>query len=209
MSFITFEGTEGSGKSLQCRLLVARLREHGLTVVATHEPGGTALGDELRPLLLLRDELRVGSRAEALLMNTSRAQLVEELIRPALGRGEVVVCDRFADSTRAYQGAGRGIALDELESVISFATAGLRPDMTLLLDLPVTQGLARKRAQTEFDSNRFEEEAVAFHEKVRTAYRELASSEPGRWHCLDASRPTHDLAEDIWRLVSAQLGLRS
>jgi dTMP kinase len=202
--FITFEGPEGSGKSLQARLLAAHLREYGYTVVETHEPGGTALGDEVRHLLLSRDELAPVARSEALLMNASRAQLVETLIKPALARGDVVVCDRFADSTRAYQGGGRGLGLHELDLVISFATAGLEPDMTMLLDVPVEVGLARKHAQDE--RNRFEAEALAFHTRVRNAYQHFASNDPsGRWVVVDGSQPIEVIEERIWSTVSRRL----
>jgi dTMP kinase len=204
--FITFEGTEGSGKSHQARELVKRLRSRAIGVLATHEPGGTPLGDQLRELVLLRDDLRLVARAEALLMNASRAQLVEQVIRPAIERGEVVVCDRFADSTLAYQGAGRGLDVRVLESVTSFATAGLEPDMTLLLDLPVEDGLARKRARPGW--NRFEDEMVAFHERVRAAYRAMASADPKRWRCVDATAPPDAVADAIWAAVAARLGLQ-
>ena len=137
--FITFEGTEGSGKSWQVRALVERLRARDLSVLQTHEPGGTPLGDQVRQLVLLREDLNLSPHTEALLMNASRSQLVMQVICPALERGEVVVCDRFADSTRAYQGAGRGLDVQALNSVISFATADLEPDMTMLLDLPVEE----------------------------------------------------------------------
>jgi dTMP kinase len=203
--FITFEGTEGSGKSLQTRKLVEHLRDNAFTVLATHEPGGTPLGTELRRLLLDREELQIGGRAEALLMNASRAQLVETIIRPALERGEVVVCDRFADSTLAYQGAGRALNQQDLASVISFATAGLQPDMTLLLDVPVEVGLARKHAQDE--RNRFEAEAVAFHARVRSAYQSLALMEPGRWRCFDATQSADRLSEAIWGAVVERMGI--
>ena len=203
--FITFEGTEGSGKSLQARRLAARLRERGLAVVETHEPGGTQLGDEVRHLLLVREELAVQPRTEALLMNASRAQLVEQLIRPALASGQVVVCDRFADSTLAYQGAGRGLGRQDLLSVISFATAGLLPDMTLLLDVPVEVGLARKHAQG--GSNRFEAETVAFHARVREAYRAMANAEPSRWRCFDGLEPPDQLENEVWAAVALRLGL--
>jgi dTMP kinase len=159
----------------------------------------------LRELLLLRGDLQLSARAEALMMNASRAQLVEQVIRPALERGQVVVCDRFADSTLAYQGAGRGLDVQALESVISFATAGLEPDMTMLLDLPVEGGLARKRARPGW--NRFEEESLAFHERVRAAYQAMASADPRRWHCFDASRPPDDLADRIWAVVAVRLGI--
>jgi dTMP kinase len=203
--FITFEGTEGSGKSLQTRSLVQHLREKGFTVLATHEPGGTPLGTELRRLLLDKEELRIDARAEALLMNASRAQLVETVIRPALERGEVVVCDRFADSTLAYQGAGRGLCVQDLISVISFATAGLQPDMTMLLDVPVEVGLARKHAQKQ--RNRFEEEAVAFHKNVRAAYLALAQQNPARWRCFDATQSADRLSDAIWGAVVERMGI--
>jgi dTMP kinase len=203
--FITFEGIEGSGKSLQAQLLSKRLREHGVSVLQTHEPGGTPLGDQLRELVLLRDDLQPDVRAEALLMCASRAQLVSHVIRPALDRGEIVICDRFADSTLVYQGAGRGLDVTELKSVISFATAGLRPDMTLLLDLPVEAGLARKQAQTGAAWNRFEAEARHFHEMVRVAYRDLAHQEPDRWRCFDGLKSPEELSEEIWRCVATEL----
>jgi dTMP kinase len=202
---ITFEGVEGSGKSLQARQLVARLRERGVRVVATREPGGTALGDQLRELLLTRNDLEVRPRAEALMMNAARAQHVESVIRPALVRGEIVVCDRFGDSTLVYQGAGRGLDMHALISVISFATAGLQPDLTVLLDLPVEDGLARKHSHEEW--NRFEAETREFHQRVREAYLALARAEPRRWHCFDGRKRATELAEEIWQRVAANMGL--
>jgi dTMP kinase len=175
-------------------------------VCATHEPGGTPLGDQVRRLVLLRDDLQVVPRAEALLMCTSRAQLVSDVIQPALSRGEVVVCDRFADSSLAYQGAGRGLDMQALASVISFATAGLQPDMTILLDLPVEDGLARKHTQ-QAGWNRFEAEVQAFHSRVRQEYLALARSEPRRWHCFNGGRPVDELADEIWRAVAARMEL--
>jgi dTMP kinase len=206
--FITFEGTEGSGKSLQARLLVERLRAREVPVLATHEPGGTPLGDQLRQLVLLRDDLDVGPRTEALLMCSSRAQLVDKVIRPALGRGEVVICDRFADSTLVYQGAGRGLDMQGLAAVISFATAGLQPDMTILLDLPVETGLARKHTQ-QAGWNRFEAEALAFHARVRAGYQTLAQAEPERWRCYDGLKPADPLSDEIWRTIAERLELTS
>jgi dTMP kinase len=205
--FITFEGTEGSGKSVQARLLAARLRTAGYVVLETREPGGTLLGVELRQLLLDRKELELTPRAEALLMNASRAQLVERLIRPAIERDEIVVCDRFADSTLAYQGAGRGLGVGELAAVIAFATDTLRPDLTLLLDLPVEAGLARKRMQDQ--GNRFEAETLAFHARVQAAYRMLAADEPDRWRCFDGLADVDDLADQIWDAVAARVGWKS
>jgi len=206
--FVTFEGIEGSGKSLQARMLVERLRGHEVPVLATHEPGGTPLGDQLRQLVLLREDLAVTARAEALVMCASRAQLVAQVIQPALARGEVVVCDRFADSTLVYQGAGRGLDMHTLAAVISFATAGLQPDMTILLDLPVEIGLARKHTQPA-GWNRFEAEALAFHSRVRDGYRALAAGEPERWHCFDGHQPADRLSEEIWRAIATRLGLTS
>lgn len=174
-------------------------------MLETHEPGGTRLGDELRRLLLMRTDLGIEPRAEALLMNASRAHLVAETIRPALARGTIVLCDRFADSTLAYQGAGRGLERAQLESVISFATAGLGPRVTLLLDLPVEVGLARKHGSEGW--NRFEGETVAFHQRVRAAYLDLAHSDPDRWRCFDAQRAPDDLADAIWRTVAPILEL--
>jgi dTMP kinase len=206
--FITFEGTEGSGKSVQARMLIERLRAHQVPVVATHEPGGTPLSDQVRQLVLSRADLNIVPRAEALLMCASRAQLVDQVIRPALDRGEVVVSDRFADSTLVYQGAGRGLDRQALASVISFATAGLQPDLTILLDLPVEIGLARKHTQ-QSGWNRFEEEALAFHSQVRVGYHALVDLEPERWHCCDGLLPADRLSEEIWRAIAARLGLTS
>jgi dTMP kinase len=204
--FITFEGTEGSGKSLQARLLVDRLQARQVPVCATHEPGGTPLGDQLRELVLVRENLGIVARAEALLMCTSRAQLVEQVIQPALKDGAVVICDRFADSTLVYQGAGRGLNMQSLASVISFATAGLKPDMTILLDLPVDVGLARKHSQGT-GWNRFEAEALAFHLRVRDGYHALAQKEPRRWYSFDGVKAPNQLSEEIWRTVAPRLGL--
>lgn len=205
--FITFEGTEGSGKSVQARLLAARLRAAGHVVLETREPGGTLLGVELRHIVLERKELELTPRAEALLMNASRAQVVEKVIRPAIERGEIVVCDRFADSTLAYQGAGRGLGMHQLGSVIAFATATLRPDLTLLLEVPVEVGLARKHVQEQ--SNRFEAETLAFHARVQAAYRTLAAAEPDRWRRFDAVTDVDHLADEIWDAVAARVGMHA
>jgi dTMP kinase len=202
--FITFEGIEGSGKSLQARLLVERLRGRGVEVEHTHEPGGTPLGDQLREILLVRNDLHLVARAEALLMCGSRAQIVEQVIRPALDRGDVVVCDRFGDSTLAYQGYGRGLDIAALRAMLSFATANLQPDMTILLDLPVAAGLERKHAQSAW--NRFEAEARAFHERVRAGYLALAADEPRRWQCFDGLKAPEALADEIWQRISEHMG---
>jgi dTMP kinase len=140
-------------------------------------------------------------------MNASRAQLVERVVRPALERGDVVVCDRFADSTLVYQGSGRGLDIDRLSSVISFATAGLSPDMTILLDLPVEIGLARKHAPDGEGWNRFEAETLAFHSRVRDGYQALANRDPQRWRCIDGLQPADTLSEEIWRAVAERMEL--
>jgi dTMP kinase len=176
---------------------VERLGAAGRVVTATREPGGTAFGEELRPLLLRRADLELSARTEALLMCASRAQLVGQVIRPALERGEVVVCDRFSDSTLAYQGFGRGLVLGELEQLNRFATAGLRPDLVVLLDLPAAEGLARKPGARD----RFELEGELFHARVRDGYYALAKNGGERWLVLDALRPVQELADLIWERV--------
>jgi dTMP kinase len=174
-----------------------------VAVTATREPGGTPLGEALREVLLRRDQLELDARAEALLMCASRAHLVERVIRPALDRGEAVVCDRFADSTLAYQGYGRGLDLDELRRVIAFATGGLRPDLVVLLDLPPAAGLARKRARPD----RFEAEDAEFHARVREGYHALAATDGDRWLSLDARERAEVLADVIWGRVAELMGL--
>jgi dTMP kinase len=203
--FITFEGPEGAGKSLQVRLLAHRLRALGRLVLETREPGGTPLGDQLRHLLLVRDDLKTVARAEALMMCAARAQLVQMVITPALQRQEIVICDRFGDSTLAYQGYGRGVDLEHLRAVLDFATAGLEPDITILLDLPVAAGLARKEAQAAW--TRFEAETLAFHERIREGYLALAAAAPARWLCVDAQKPPDQIAELVWQRVSERLGI--
>lgn len=197
--FITFEGPDGSGKSTQIALLAGRLREAGREVLTVREPGGTPAGERIRALLLgdVGDggNVSISPRADALLFNASRSQLVLEVIRPALDRGVIVIADRFADSTLAYQGYGSGLPLGELRAAISFATAGLTPNLTVLLDLPAAEGLARKSGDGR---TRFEEGFdAAFHERVAAGFRALAAAEPTRWHSFDARRPKGELADEI------------
>lgn len=194
--FITFEGPDGSGKSTQIALLAERLRAAGREVLTVREPGGTPAGERIRALLLGEGgSVEINPRADALLFNASRSQLVAEVIRPALARGTTVIADRFADSTLAYQGYGSGLPLDELRAVISFATAGLTPDLTVLLDLPAEEGLARKSGDGR---TRFEEGFdAAFHTRVAEGFRALAAAEPARWRTFDARRPKSELADEI------------
>lgn len=199
--FITFEGGEGSGKSTQAGLLLQKLEERHIPAVLTHEPGGTALGDELRRALKTKQGARISPRAELLLFAASRAQLIDEVIRPALEEGKVVVCDRFIHSTIVYQGCGRGLDPAIIEAVNNIATEHLKPDLTILLDIPPEKGLARRRSLDD----RFELEDLSFHHRVREGYLEMAASEPGRWLIVDASLPQVKIAGIIWGRVSQLL----
>jgi dTMP kinase len=200
--FITFEGGEGSGKSTQIARLAERLRAGGRDPVVTREPGGTPLGEGIRALLL--DPARPpDALTEALLMVAARAELVARVIRPALARGQVVLCDRYADSTLVYQGAGRGLDRALLRSLNEAATGGLTPDLTLLLDLDPAIGLSRRSAAGE--PNRLDREPEAFHARVRAAYLELSREEPARWVALDATLPSETLVLRIAETVEARL----
>ena len=184
--FITLEGPDGSGKSSLLRSLSAWLEAAGCDVVATREPGSTPLGEQIRRLVLdTEPKIDRTGRADALLFAASRAQHVDEVIRPALARGAIVVCDRYADSSMAYQGAGSGVPLDELAAVQRFATGGLVPDLTILLDLPVDAGLARKSAEvTRFEAYH----DTDYHQRVRDAFLAFAAAEPDRYAIVDATR---------------------
>ena len=193
--FISFEGPEGGGKSTQIQRLAAALAEQGYVVWTSREPGGTRLGEMIRPILLgPKPPASLSAWSEALLFTAARAQLVDEVIRPRLQRGELVLCDRFSDSTLAYQGYGRGIDLDALRRLQAEATGGLTPDLTLLLDLPVAAGLARipRRAQ-----DRLDRETIAFHERVYAGYQAMAAAEPGRWREVDALSDPNQVADRV------------
>lgn len=195
--FITLEGPEGSGKSSQLPELAAFLRGEGYEVVVTREPGGTAVGDQIRDVLMKMENVSIVPRTEILLFLAARAQHVEELIRPALAEGKVVLCDRYGDSTLAYQGYGHATDLETLRLLLDFATGGLRPDLTLLLDVPVSEGMARKR-ENDSEWNRLDAYAEAFHERVRQGYLALAAVEPERWQIIDASQ-TKQTVQDAMR----------
>ncbi len=195
--FITLEGPDGSGKTSQAARLAATLERDGLDVVIAREPGGTELGERLRELLLHRDDLAIEPLSDALLFNAARAQLVSEVIRPALAAGRTVVCARFADSTLAYQGYGAGLDRAMLRRLETIATGGLRPTLTLLLDLPVEAGLARKR-RGRTTLTRFEAGLdLAFHRRVRDGFLQLARAEPERWRVIDAARPRTVVAAEV------------
>lgn len=201
--FVTFEGGEGSGKSTQIARLAERLRGRGIEPLLTREPGGTPFGERVRALLLDPAE-RPGALAEAFLMEAARAELVAHVIRPALAANGVVLCDRYDDSTLAYQGGGRGLDDAMLRTLNHAATGGLTPDLTLLFDLDPAAGLSRREA-AEGATNRLDREPPEFHARVRERYLELAKSEPGRWRVLDASRSADDLQRDVWRAVEPLL----
>lgn len=197
--FITFEGPEGAGKTTQAARLEATLRARGLRVVATREPGGTALGERIREVLLAPSGEAIDPLADALLFNAARRQLVAEVIEPALAAGTTVICARFADSTRAYQGYGGGLPLAELDRLEAVATGGLRPDRTILLDLPVEIGLARKAPD---DRTRFETSYdLSFHQRVRNGFMAMAAAEASRFVVIDASGDPEDIARRVVRAV--------
>lgn len=200
--FITFEGPEGSGKTTQIKLLADALRTDGADVMQTREPGGTVLGDAIRGILLDLKNEGMCSETESLLFNAARAQLVHQVIVPALEQGQTVLCDRFVDSTLAYQGYGRGQRLGDLRSLCHYATGGLTPDLTIYLDLDEERGLARKAAEGGAEWNRMEAQSLAFHQSVRKGFIELASAEPERWLMVDADRGIETVHFEIFERVS-------
>lgn len=202
--FISFEGPEGAGKTTQIARLVEKLEAAGVAHLVTREPGGTPLGTRIRQVVLLEPDLQVDPLPEFLLYSASRAQLVGQVIRPALERGEVVVCDRYADSSLAYQGAGRGLDAGLLAQITQAATGGLQPDLTFLLDLDPAIGLAR--AATRGEPDRLERADLGFHQRVRAGFLALAQQEPGRFSVLDGTRSPDDLAGKIWAVMAEKLG---
>ena len=208
--FLTFEGIEGSGKSTIMERMAARLRKQGLSVRMTREPGGTALGGELRRLLLDKRGAHCSAQAELLLFLADRAQHLQEIVLPALGEGVMLLCDRYVDSTLAYQGYGRGMPLDQLARLNEFATGGLLPDMTLLFDVPAELGLARagernREEGVEISEGRFEAERLEFHQRVRAGYLELAAQYPKRYAVVDASVPTDAVLQQALALARKRI----
>jgi len=210
-TFILFEGVEGSGKSTQARALRRRLSDSGLPVLLVKEPGGTAIGDKIARLLKHAPErcpghglaIGINSLTELLLFNASRAQLVAEVIRPALDQNYIVISDRYTESTLAYQGYGRGLELETIETINNIATGGLRADLIVLLDLEVKEGLRRKGRATARD--RFEREEIAFHQRVRQGYLMMAHADPDHWWAVDAAHSRKKIGEMIWDKVRQSL----
>ncbi len=201
--FITLEGPEGSGKTSQIPALTEYLRQLGHDVLTTREPGGTPISDQIRGVLINMENTALTPRTEILLFLAARAQLVDQLIKPALSGGKIVLCDRYGDSTLAYQGYGHQTDLEVLRHLLAFATGGLKPDLTILLDLDVETGLMRKKKVDEW--NRLDAYEVAFHQRVRQGYHQLIKEEPQRWAVIDASQPKEIVQQAMRRVILERL----
>ncbi len=201
--FITLEGPEGSGKTTQSKLLADYLEGRGYAVLCTREPGGTGIGEQIREIILSNDNHSIRDETEVLLFSAARAQIVGELIRPALAEGKIVLCDRYADSTLAYQGYGLGLDREALRAITRFATRGLVPDLTFYIDIPVEDGIARKRAGA---MNRLDQKALEYHTRVRAGYLEMAAAEPRRWAIVDGTRPVEVVQNDMRERLERALG---
>ncbi len=206
--FITFEGPDGAGKSTHLRLLAPWLDEQGYKLVLTREPGGTPVADRIREALFASNDTNILGLTEAFLVNAARAQHVHELLLPSLEAGKLILCDRYADATLAYQGYGRGIDLSLLRQLIRIATDGLQPNLTIYLDLPVEVGLARKQAAHDKgeELNHLDRMETAFHHRVAAGYKELIAAEPARWRVINASGTIEAIQESIRELLTAELG---
>ncbi|MCO5218730.1 MAG: dTMP kinase [Thermomicrobiales bacterium] len=205
--FIVLEGPEGAGKSVQATRLAEWLRTLGHNVIQTREPGGTPTGDAIRGILLQSDHLHLASETEALLMSAARAQHVRQVIAPAIEVGAIVVCDRYVDSTYAYQGGGLGLSMDRLREIQAFATGGVLPDLRILLDLPVEVGLARRHGDVD-QINRIDRAPIEFHERVRTAFLGLAEADPASWIVIDTTVSIDEVTAAIRAAVSDRCGVR-
>jgi len=201
--FITLEGPEGSGKTSHIPHLVEFLREKGYTVFPTREPGGTSIGEQIREVIHDLKNEEMHPRTETLLYQAARAQIVEQVIRPRLAAGEIVLSDRYADSTIAYQGYGHQQDLEQVRALIRYATGGLIPDLTILLDLDVEVGLKRKTRQDEW--NRLDAYTVDFHRRVRAGYLEMVKLEPARWSVVDAGQPREQVQTDLRAVLTSAL----
>ena len=206
--FITFEGPDGCGKSTQIALLADRLLERGYTLFRTREPGGTEIGEKIREVLHDLRNTAMSPRAEILLYSASRAQLVEQMIRPTLERGEIVLCDRFFDSTYAYQGYGHGLDIAVLRAITEFATGGLKPNLTIYLECDPEEGLRRRQKDQAAEWNRLDEMELSFHRRVHDGYRTLIDAEPERWVKIDGMRSIEAVHTQIQSIVAERLASR-
>ena len=202
--FITFEGPDGSGKTMQINPTADFLRSRGLSVFTAREPGGTSIGDQVRSVLMNLENTSMNPRAETLLFCAARAQLVDEVIRPHLEKGDVVVLDRYADSTMAYQGYGHQTDLGLIRSLLDFATGGLKPDLTLLLDIDPAEGLMR-RQKNGGEWNRLDAYQLQYHQRVRQGYLEMAQADPQRWQVIDASQTPDMVQSRIQKVLLSYL----
>jgi len=203
--FITLEGPEGSGKTSHIPYLVEYLREKGYTVFPTREPGGTSISEQIRDVLHDLKNAEMHPRTETLLYQAARAQIVEQIIKPRLVNGEIVISDRYYDSTIAYQGYGHQQDLEQVRTLVKYATGGLVPDLTILLDLDVKEGLKRKK-QNGLEWNRMDAHEVAFYERVRAGYLEMVKAEPERWEIIDAGQKWDDVQEELRKAIVKRLG---
>lgn len=204
MMFITLEGPDGSGKSSQMNPLAEYLRQKGYDVLETREPGGTEIGDQVRKVIMDLKNKSMFPASEILLFQASRAQLVREVIRPAVAAGRVVLCDRYADSTLAYQGYGHQTDLEHLKRIVDFATGGLKPDLTLYLDIDAEEGL-RRRSDGDGEWNRMDDYEVEFHKRVRAGYHEMIAAEPDRWVEIDGAQPPEEVQKALQKTVLERL----
>lgn len=202
--FITFEGPDGSGKTTQARLLVEHLQAREHAVIYTREPGGTEISEQIRQVILSTRNKAMQREAEVLLFSAARAQIVAELIRPALAAGKIIICDRYADSTMAYQGYGLGLDLDALRAITRFATGGLVPDLTFYVDVPAEIGLARRHRG---ETNRLDQKDVAYHARVRDGYLALAKAEPQRFVVVDGTRTIDAVQQEIRARMLQELNM--
>lgn len=203
--FITFEGPDGCGKTTQLTLLKEYLTRQGYSVFVTREPGGTKIGEQIRAILHDPLNAEMIPHAEILLYSASRAQLVTQVIRPALAKGQIVLSDRFYDSTFAYQGYGHGLDLDALRRITLFATRGLRPDLTIYLEIDPQLGLSRRQEDKNAEWNRLDALALEFHERVHAGYQALIAAEPERWVVVNGQRPVEQVQADVQAAVMARL----
>ena len=203
--FVTLEGPEGSGKSTQLQMLSDYLKDRHYPVLCTREPGGTGISEQIRRVILSKENHAIADVTEALLFSAARAQIVAELIRPALAEGKIVISDRYADSTLAYQGYGLGLDLEALRAITHFATGGLTPDLTFFIDVPVQDGIARK---SKDEVNRLDEKSIQYHERVRAGYLAMMESEPQRWVLIEGTHSMGEVQNRIRERLEEELGRR-